>query len=234
MRQPSKARQDLRAGSDHFLRRVNPLIGCPLGELDYLRGHKDDFFGDFIRDEYDQQVNGVGSFIVLLDAVHGGQINLTSGPGNARYAELWLGNRAGNYDTLGADEGWIQIARLKVNVIAAGNFDTSMRSGNAAGTRQIFVGINTWLSAANWVIHCVDFAGNSTTDTGVAFDTDWHWHTAEVSSDQVNYYLDGALIGTHTTNVPADILTPCLISYSGGAVARNVNVDFWAVIPRNL
>lgn len=203
-----------------------------------FRGWRDDFLGDQIQDEYFQETSGAGSAIALVDGLHGGAVNLLSGPASTRYARLWLGDNADGFDTLDADEGYIQIVRMRINDVSAGNFDTSIRTSNAAGTRAILTGLNIWLDATNWVIQCTDAAGNSSTVTDAAFDTNWHWHRIEVyptsTGHEVDYFLDGALIGQHTTNVPTDILTAFLLVYSGGAVARNADFDYWGVIPRNI
>ena len=236
MRQATKVREDIRAGSDHFLRRVNPLIGCPLGELDYLRGHKDDFFGDLLRDEYTSSVNGVGSFIVLLDAAHGGQVSLTAGPGSGRYARLWLGDAADGYDTLDVDDGWVMIVRMKNNT-SGGAWAIQFGAADAAGARYNRAGINTLVSAANWMVQTNNGAAGSTV-SAVAFDTNWHWHTISAypitGGYQIDYWLDGGLIVSHTTNIEANARTPYLEVYSLDATLRSANIDFWAVIPRNL
>ena len=40
------------------------------------------------------------------------------------------------------------------------------------------------------------------TDTGIAADTSWHLFRIEIRSD-VKFYIDGSLVATHTTQVPA-------------------------------
>lgn len=240
MKRPIVSKDSLDLQSNHFLRRSPDYpLGASFGELDYLRGWKDDFLGDALHEQYTTSIVGANSIVATLwDNAHGGWANLQSGDGNARYSRLWLGDAADGYDTLDADEGFVLIARMRINAIGAGNFNAIMGTSDAAFTRVIEVGINIWQHAANWMIFCVDAGGNSTTNTGVAFDSDWHVHIAEVgptaTGRQVDYWLDGSLIGSQTTNIDTSPRTGVIQSYSGGAVIRNMDVDYWIVIPRNL
>jgi len=54
--------------------------------------------------------------------------------------------------------------------------------------------------------------GSSTsTDTGVAADTEWHIFRFEQSSSDIKFYIDGSLVATHTTNMPPLGLDPTYI-----------------------
>lgn len=235
MRRPIKTRKDLEIASDHFLRRNSGYpLGVTLAELDYLRGWKDDFFGDAIDARYASSIVGVGSGLSLVDGAHGGWLRLTAGPAAARYAYLWLGDAIGGQDTLDADEGWIQISRMKLSHTT--NFLAMFGVYNAALAHYIQAGYSSAVGA-NWLLRGSDGAPWNNAST-VAADTDWHWHVLNVypitGGRRVDYYLDGSLIASQTANVPATVLTPILISYSLGAAARSMDVDYWAVIPRNL
>lgn len=240
MKQPVKTRRDIEAGSNHFLRRVCPQIGVPLGEIDYLRGHKDDFFGDFLRDEYDTEITGAGSIVAtLVNGAHGGWVNLHAGAGAGRRSILWLGDQVRGYATLGADEGWTQIIRMKCSAVTDATLIFGVFDQDGLAQDLIVVGYLTPNSATNWVIVTRTGGGAvNVEDSGVAADTDWHWHALNVfpitGGRQVDYFLDGARIATTITDVPAQIITPLIRAQAGVAATRELDVDFWAVIPRNL
>jgi len=237
MRRPIKTRKDLEIASDHFLRR-NPgyPIGVTLTELDYLRGHLDDFFGDQLLDEYTTVVVGAGSSVSLVPG-HGGWVWLRAGPANGRSAKLWLGDATDLWPTLDADYGYVIAVRMVINRTT--NIQATIMVGNAASTRYIAYGIRTDMVANNWMIRTVDGVGGSNLDTGVATDTDPHWHVANVypitGGRQIDYFLDGAPIGSKTTNMPNELLTPNLYCQNRNVAADcDMRVDTWDVIPRNL
>ena len=233
---PSVAPDMRDAGSNSFLLRHIQTLGISLGEMDHLRGHKDDFFGDQINDEYEQETVGAGSTITLADTAHGGWVQLRAGDDPGRYSRLWLGASAGGYNTLDADEGWVQMALIKYPFA---NTDVVHMMGAAATPAfggYIQLGLDTAIGA-NYIIQCFDGV-LTTTDSGIAADNAWHWHVADVypitGGRQVDYYLDGALIAYQTTNVPTTVLTPFGITYNRGTAIRRSDWDYWGVIPRQL
>ena len=243
MRLPSKTRPDVVASSNHFLRRVNSIVAVPLGEIDYLRGNTDDFFGDFIMDEYEQQtVGGAGSQIYLYDGGAGntgGGVYMQTHAAIGAYARLWKGNSAYNYDTLDADDGWVQICRAKVQSVAGVGTDyfANPLAAETAGGNAIFVEYDSTVSA-NWLLESQSGGGAITqTDSGVAKDENWHWHTLRVypitGGHQADHYLDGALINSKTTDMPNAVLTPFVRIHTLSAATRSMRLDFWRVFPRN-
>ena len=51
--------------------------------------------------------------------------------------------------------------------------------------------------------------------------------TKGTSTDTVEYYHNRKLVGTHTTNVPTDLLTPAMVEVSGdGTGTKSMNVDY--------
>ena len=201
-----------------------------------LQGWRDDFFGRSIDVKYEQQIVGAGSGIGLLDTAHGGWIQLLAGAGNGRYARLWLGNAAFNYDTLDADHGWVMMVRV---VIMSSVASAILLLGAETTNRVIWMGLDTNTSA-NWIIRSTDAGGTTNLDTGIAADTGSHWHRLEVFPEdiaggrQADYYLDGALIGSKTTNMPTEALTPNLMMFTREAVAKTVYIDYLGIIPMNL
>jgi hypothetical protein len=51
--------------------------------------------------------------------------------------------------------------------------------------------------------------------------------TKGTSTDTVQFYYNRQLVGTHTTNVPTDLLTPAMVEVSGdGTGTKSMNVDY--------
>lgn len=231
-------RANLEAASNHFLRRVNPIVGAPLGEIDLLRGHRDDFFGDLLRDEYTPQTVGGGSLVTLQDAAHGGWVRLTADTADGNSAALYLGSAAGGFDSLDADDGWVMFWRMRANQLT--NIQATAGVYSVGGNDFLYAGFRSDISAANWMIRCVAGGVATNIDTGVAADTGWHWHTlfvrAITGGRQVDYWVDGAPIGTNTVNVSGVIMEPVLfcVNRGGAAPARTADFDMWRPTPRNL
>jgi len=200
---------------------------------DYLRGHKDDFLGDLIQDEYTQNTNAGGT-IALQDGAHGGVVRLACAAGAGSYAYLWLGDAAGGYDTLDADEGWVMAMRACIQ--ATTNALNFFGVYNVALGHYIEAGFYS-VSGANWFLRGSDGAAWSVQGVTAA-DTDWHRHALEVrphaGGRRVRYYVDGNIEVERTANIPATVLTPLLGVYVIGATARWMDVDVWDTIPRNL
>lgn len=234
MKQQSTSRQAVDTLRNHFLGKLISGVGY-WGEHDVLLGWKDDFLGDQLKDEYSQTIAGVGSSIALQNWIGGG-VRLRGGPGAARYALLELGDGAGNYEPCQSSPGWLQISYFKLGNNT--NIYAGLYAYNSGGTEIVFTGVRTDVVANNWIIRANDGVAFAHTDTGVATDTNYHWHVQEVyptsTGHQIDYYLDSELIGEQTTRIPVGIqLAPACLSYTvGGAANKNLWLNFWAMIPR--
>lgn len=239
MKRPIVSKKSLDLQSNHFLRRSPGYpLGISLGELDYLRGWKDDFFGGALHEQYTTDFAGANSIIATLwNAAHGGWVNLQSGDGAGRYSNLWLGDAANGKATLDADEGWVQIVRMVISHTT--NIAATFGATNSTFNDFILAGMNTTAVAANWMLQTRTGGGAiNTVDSGVAADTDWHYHALEVYPDagarRVDYWLDADKIATTLVSVPIFWITPIVRCYSTAAAIRVNTLDYWAVIPRNL
>ena len=218
----------------HQLSRINPVLGLSLGEMDYLRGWKDDFHGHTIDpSRYAFDTAGVGSLSFRVNHLGfepSGWMRGTSGPGAGRYSRVWLGNAIDTRPSLDADFGWAMAVRWRIDVVGS----SAMRfgAGNVGGTREIVAGYNSGLGA-NWIVTCTDGGGASTTAaaTGPAIDTSY-WMGLNVTDTEVNLTLNGALIVTHTTNIPGDLLTPEIFVVSNAGNTVKLDVDVWGTMPR--
>jgi len=205
----------------------------------WLRGYSDDFFGlsyDTTH-HWTPATNGAASWARLQDGLHGGILRLQSNAANGDFATIFLGDAADGFDTLDPTEGFT--IQVKMNVLtqgAAGNFRGVFGITDVARTRRIDVGLNRWQSANNWIIQCQDAAGKSTTNTGVAYNQQHHYHAIQVGpvtggGRQVQYWLDGTLIGTHTTNIDPNPRTAFVEIYSGTADQRRLDLDWIRILP---
>jgi len=238
MRRPIKTRKDLEIASDHFLRR---RTGYPLGgtltELDYLRGWKDDFFGDLLQDQYAVAQIGGGS-VTLVNNSHGGWAQILAAAGAANYTRLWLGNAADGFATLDADYGWTMLVRMALESVVS--VSVTIGSMNSTLNDFIFCGFDSSALGGRWNISVRTGGGAvAQVDSGIASDAATHMHRIDVypitGGRQVDYYLDGNRIAFSThASIPPAVLTPLIRVYNRGAATRSAYPDYWAVIPRNL
>jgi len=201
------------------------------------RGWRDDFLGDSLHEQYDTALNN--GTVALVGGKHGGWVRCTAGVGNGDYGVLILGSvGAPEYYTLDIDYGWEQTWRMELDSVT--NINAGALAFEWTNQYRIFCGLRTDIHATNWIIRCINAAGNSFTDTGVAADTDphVHWMVAypTLTGHRVDYFLDGALIGSHTTNIYNGFLHPMLwcVNRGGSGTDRIAEFDYWDVIPKVL
>lgn len=237
MRRPIVAKQSLDLQSNHFLRRSPGYpLGISLSELDYLRGWRDDFFGDSLHPQYSTVAN-LGGTGALQDPAHAGIYRLNSAAAVGSSFGLYLG---GGYDTLDADRGWVQFVRCRIrattDILAI--FAAVLTAGAANFIQPcIDTGVN-----ANWRFRIRTGGGAVThVDSGVAADTDWHWHAIpayppSAGNRQVDHYLDGRLINSYavTANIPGAVMEPFNHCQSLAVVTKQLDIDTWILIPRDL
>jgi hypothetical protein len=66
------------------------------------------------------------------------------------------------------------------------------------------VGFRYSAGSANWqCVTSTDSSHVTTTDSGIAADTSYHLFDITYDLTSVRFYIDGALVATHTTNIPA-------------------------------
>lgn len=242
---PAQMKLNTRCGVMLFAEGDQGVVMCTFGvpstrprDVQSVIGNawSDHFLGEAFRDEYDKDLS-TGSTIQLMDAAHGGVLEFKAGAGQWRRAILWLGDAAGNYDTLDADEGWMMRARFKLDVIT--NILARMGARDASQNNAIYVGatINT---GPNWYVQTRTGGGGwNNVASDVAVDTEWHEHEMSVyptdaPGHQVDYWLDGTVIASTTVDVPTAVLTPMLAVTTAVASVKKAYFDRWDVIVRNL
>ena len=203
-------------------------VGPKLDIYDLMRGWRDDFLGRALHDQYETEI--LDGSVTLVDGRHGGAVRVRANAGGGNWARLWLGTAAGNHDTLDADYGWVQIAIVNTmyqndaGIFVFGASDSTSNEYITVGARS-----------GNWTIRC-RAGGVYSSTVGGAVDTSYHVHAAEVyptgGGHQVDYWLDGVLVASHTTDIPTAVITPFLYVYTPDAEIRYMECDSWAVIPR--
>ena len=86
----------------------------------------------------------------------------------------------------------------------------------------------------NWIASSYDIAIENT-DTGVAADTDWHVFHIEITATAVTFYIDDALVATHTVQIPDAglvaemnrVLVGAMTKAAGAKYARYEYVAVW-------
>jgi len=208
-----------------------PPFGPRLGVLDMLLAWTDHFVGDTIHGQYATEISGTGSDAALMDEAHGGWLRLTSGPLHGRYANLFLGNTAYNYDTLDCDEGWVMACRTRVS--STSNIISTI-GAVSAGSNEATVSIaNSGAGAINWKIRVQKAGAATEVVSDVACDTDWHVHAVRATSGKFEYWLDEVKVATAETNVPIVPLTPRWNCFTWNVSAsKYMEMDWAVIVPR--
>jgi len=236
---PSLSAEQQRAGTVRWLSRTMPILAGPsLGEMAMFgRGWQDDFLGDLLRDEYDAQTAGGASTVALVGGEHGGVVRCTADTADGNYGIIILGNLAGGYDSLDVDSGWVIAWKMRANQLT--NIQATAGVYEWAATDFTYAGLRTDIFANNWMIRSTaDGIAFTNLDTGVAADTDWHWHSLAaydvVGTTTIGYWVDGALLGEITTNISGNPMeaTMFCVNRGGAASARTTDFDYWTVKPR--
>ena len=236
---PSISAEQERAGAVRWLSRTMPILAGPsLGEIAMFgRGHQDDFLGDLLRDEYAVATAGGASTVALVDGEHGGVVRCTADTTDTNFGALILGSAAGTFDSLDTDNGWVVFWRMRANQLT--NIQAVAGVYEWATPGLTYAGFRSDISAANWMIRSsINGIAFTNLDTGVAADTDWHWHSLAAydvdGTTTVGYWVDGVLLGEITTNISGNPMEATLFCVNrGGSVAVKTNdFDYLAVKPR--
>ena len=156
----------------------------------------DDFLGDSIRDLW-RSTGDAGGSAVVVDAQDGGIVRITTdGDDGDIYSIDW-----GDYRSLHVDKNVTIEVRAKMNDTT----DVYYYIGLAfdSNTSVIFYLAN----AGNWQNWTRNGGAITTSDTGVAVDTDYHIFRIECfPTGEVHYYIDDVECANSpiTTNIPSD------------------------------
>lgn len=72
------------------------------------------------------------------------------------------------------------------------------------------------------------------TDTGVAVNTSFNTLSMTRNSSGVLFYLNNALVCTHTTNIPTQFISPYVFIINSAAASKTVDVDYFQIMMNSL
>ena len=184
----------------------------------------DDFLGDSLRDLWSTTTAGagVGGTAVVVDAQDGGVVRLSTTATDGNEIRIdW-----GDYRSLHVDKNVTIEVRAKMNDTT----DVYYYIGLAfdSNTSVIFYLAN----AGNWQNWTRNGGAITTSNTGVAVDTDYHIFRIECfPTGEVHYYIDGVETANspHTTNIPsdaADYLQPWFRILTSEDDTQSMDIDY--------
>lgn len=186
----------------------------------------DDFLGDQVQDEWHSTGSGGGSTVVV-DAQTGGIIRITCGATNGfNWRVLWNDIRS----LLVTKKVSMEI-RAKLTQINAVQINLQLLFD--ANNRILFYYDSA--TNANWQIVTRDGGISTSSNSGIATDTDYHIFRIECfPTGQVHFYIDGVETtnSPSTTNIPddaTDYLQPYLQIITLEDVAKSMDIDYVVV-----
>ena len=107
-------------------------------------------------------------------------------------------------------------------------FNSSNSATDSGLTRS--AGLYYSNSNANWQAITYNASVGTTTDTGIAAVADGTYQTFCVRANgtsSVQFLINGAIVATHTTNIPSSTVTPYVtIAKSAGTTSRTIRLDY--------
>jgi len=219
--------------------------GFPVGTIRMGRGHTviaDDLFWVATTDVYEGGVSafpsgaGAASSFVGVANNHPGVVTLSTGTTTTGRCAL---ANPGNRVILGGGKvRYGVVARLET--LSDGTQTYSVRIGLGdlhAGehTNGVFFRYTHSVNSGEWEGVTRQASTETTVDTNVAADTNWHTFEAEVNAaiTSVEFFIDGVSVGTSGSNVPSAGLglSPGKIDKSAGSTARLLHIDaYWYIL----
>lgn len=173
----------------------------------------DDFVGDTIEHKY-----VITAGVALRTDEIAGVVRLTTTAANGNFRNI----------TGGTDFEWLKAAKDFTWEIRAQLSSTASVGAyplNAlSGFNVVQLRYDTSVPDTNWQL----VTSATVTDSGVAPDTDWHTYKVVVSGTgtQVDFYIDGDLKCTSTTNIPTQDLAWQIAVYTRTTASKYMNVDY--------
>jgi hypothetical protein len=174
------------------------------------------FFDDFIGSLYDDRVwaaTGTGGTITLYASGVSGILQLRANANSYYYMHQ------SDYAAFNVANKFVATWRFKLPSTA--NIITSIGLFSA---EFYFVVLRN--GATNWTAHTIDSGGETATDTGIAVDTNWHEVLIQAVAAGVEFWLDGVLVATNTTHIPANNLQPHIYVSSTTNATKDLYLDY--------
>lgn len=177
---------------------------------------RDEFYGDFIDTKWGLANSGSGSSTPALESasISTARVKFDAGTTSGGYSRLYLQNTSNNLYYINSSEVSVILRAYVIPTttssieFAFGFTDAASAALNANNLNNIYFhsepGTNT-----NWQC-CTEngddnFGAGTKTDSGVAVAGSWTLLEIHYTSGEVNFWIDGALVATHTTNVPDSV-----------------------------
>lgn len=219
--------------------------GFPVGMLPISRQHfvvREECFFKALGQYYDgaviHQPTGSGATIAAVadaQASHPGIISLTTGTTTTGKIGMMLNNNGGLILANGKVRAGI-VFRI-VTALSDGTQTYTVRLGlfNDPGQEPadgVYFRYTDSVNAGEWQGVGRTSDAETTLDTNVAADTNWHTFEFEVNAagSSVEFFIDGTSVGTVASNIPTSTLrfAPCNIIKSAGITARIFHLDaYW-------
>lgn len=180
-----------------------------------------EFFDDFVGSEISLQwinlLNGGTSDACIVDGV-GGVVQLTSGPVATFSSELSFGNK-----TIDKSFDTTLKFRLKQNSIT----QTKIEFGTIIdGNNLVQFIYDKTTTGGNWESKTISSGTATTNDTLFSADTSYHVFEIKYFNTSIEFYVDGVLKTTHSTNLPSGLMNVYMKQTSNDNISKNIQVDF--------
>jgi hypothetical protein len=195
-----------------------PLYSTPL----YPDTGRVVFWDDFIMSSYDTRVWAVtGSGSVTSLNLVGGRIQIQATASNTyRFNH----NNFGAFAVASNAQITWRGAMTRPTGGTGGTVECGLQATTSPTTNLIcWKGLR---GTTNFQCLCTSGGTTTTTDSGVAFDTNDHEFFIETVTGSVNFYLDGVLRATITTNIPSGNMQPYVNCAGSTTLAASMSADW--------
>jgi hypothetical protein len=158
-----------------------------------------------------------------VTVITGGVVRVRTSASSGRYSEIYQ-NDLGDYSIAGYGRCLIR-ATVSGTATIASEFGFKAASPDA-GTDWIRFIFDTNVSA-NWYADTTAASTATQTDTGKVADTNYHEFEIVTAPGSVQFFYDGQLVATHTTNLSTKLFQMYARSTTRAAAVRDTLVDFF-------
>lgn len=161
------------------------------------------------------------------EANHPGIIRRSTGAVSGTVATFFIYNSAQPFIPAGSSYDIVWLFRLNTN-----DANTTVRIGTHSMTITDPPGSGEYLEKldadTNWFFVTRNGGTQTRTNTGVAVGTDWvTLRPVKTGNTSVAFYLNGVLVGTSTTNLPAVGVNPAVTIVNSTAAAKTIDFDYF-------
>lgn len=186
----------------------------------------DDFLGNALEPQWTNVTSGSGSPAATFQDAVSGNLKIISGTGTGSYDALKFGDYTGTVvRNFQRTKNAVAEVRLAASLLDSGDsiwlgffYDDLPLQGALSNKKRACFSVNSGVFSDKWV--CTTADGSATTNNATSTSpTGVQTLKIVLSSSNVKFYIDGSLLFTHTTNMPAttDNLYFCMQAYNSDA-----------------